>query len=155
MKKAFCILILTLFFTKIILGQSVNLIIQVNEKLVIGEISRMYLIFGSGIDARKINTDYVPGKLTLSKDAWQIINSDTPIKFSLHFDYTTYVKNNQQVANFDVDLTRQALNQSYLVLNIYDFRNKKYKNWYKSYTDKEFLAELRFPNSGMYIRVVK
>ncbi|HEX4374085.1 MAG TPA: hypothetical protein VHZ50_12345 [Puia sp.] len=155
MRKIFCFSMFLLSFARILVAQSVNLVIEVNEKIVIGEIGRMYLIFGSGVDEKKISADYVPGKLTLSQDTWKIINSDTSIKFSLHFDYTTYKKNIQQIANFYVDLSQKKLNQSYLILNIYDFRDRKYKNWYKSYTDKEFLAELRFPNSGMYIRVIK
>jgi hypothetical protein len=151
-KAALKIFLLLIFISKIDFGQSVNLVIQVNEKLIIEGIEGMYLNFGSGNNAKKIAVDYVPGKLTLNKEAWNIINADTSTKFSLHFDYYSYSNNNQQVANFYADLNWRLLNQTYLVLNIYDFRDIKYKRWYQWHTDKNFLAEFRFPNSGIYIR---
>ena len=132
-------------------AQNVNLVIQVNEKLVVGSISGMYLLLDSGPLAKQIPVSYVPGDLLISKAAWTIINSDTTNKLSLHFNYNTYLKKNEETA-FYVNLTREQLTQPYLLLNIYDFRDKKYRKWYQWHTDKNFLAELRYPNSGVYIR---
>ncbi len=86
------------------------------------------------------------------KKANSFINSNNFTKFALHFNYNTFFKGKHEVANFYVDLTQDKLKQPYLILNIYDFRNKKYKSWYQWHTEKDFLAELRFPNSGLYIR---
>jgi hypothetical protein len=132
-------------------GQNINLVIQVNEKLVIGELSRIFFVVGPDSNSVKLPVNYVPGKLTLTNEIWSAINSGESKKLWLYFDYTTYSKDKQNVANFYVDLSRELLNKSYLILNIYDFRDKKYKHWYQWHTDKKFLAELAFPGSGMYI----
>ncbi len=151
-KKIICCWIFLSLFSKIGFSQNVNLVIQVNDKLIVSELSSMYLMFGSGNEMKKILVSYVPGDLILDERAWTLIKADTSNKFSLHFDYNTFSKDNQEIANFYVDLNKDLLKQPYLILNIYDFRDKKCKHWYKWLTDKDFLAELRYPNSGIYIR---
>jgi arginine utilization protein RocB len=135
-----------------VFSQNVNLIIQVNARLVVSELSNIYLTFDSINNRQKFYATYVPGDLTLTSELWNKIKLDTSSRLFLNFNYYTYSNQNQEVANFFVELTRQALRQQYLILNIYDFRDKKYKHWYKWHTDKNFLAELVFPNSGLYIR---
>lgn len=133
-------------------GQNANVIIQVNNKLIKnGELAAMYLKCDSCSNVRKISIGYIPGDLMLDKEAWTMI--ETSNEFSLHFDYYTYSKGKQKIANFFVDLNKEILKQSYLIINIYDFRDRKYRKWYQWHTaNKEFLAELEYPNSGVYIR---
>jgi hypothetical protein len=129
------------------------MIIQVNDKLVTFDISVMHLVFENNkkeIESTQIN--YIPGKLIISDYAWGKINSDSTKKITLKFNYNTYKKNRQKIGNFQVDLTKTILEQPYVILNIYDFRNRKYKRWYQYLTEKDFLAELRYPNSGIYAR---
>jgi len=129
------------------------MIIQVNDKLVTFEISGMHLVFENNkkeIESTQIN--YIPGELIISDYAWGKINSDSTKKITLKFNYNTYKKNRQKIGNFQVDLTKTILEQPYVILNIYDFRNRKYKRWYQYLTEKDFLAELRYPNSGIYAR---
>jgi hypothetical protein len=146
------ILLIFLYSSLFAFGQNANVIIQVNNRLVNSGLAAMYLICDSCKNPKRISVDYVPGDLILDEKAWELIN-DTSNKISLHFDYYTYSKGTQKIANFFVALNRKTLNQSYLIINIYDFRDKKYKKWYQWHTtNKEFLAELMFPNSGVYIR---
>jgi len=152
MKGMVLSLLLLFSLTRTISGQNINLVIQVNEKLAISEVSHSYLVVGQDSNSVKMPVNYVPGELTLTTEIWNAINSDKSKKISLYFDYTTYSKDKQNVANFYTDLTRQQLQQPYLILNIYDFRNRRYKHWYQWHTDKDFLAELTFPGSGMYVR---
>ena len=116
------------------------------------ELSNIHIVFDSIDNRKQFEVTYVPGDLIISDLVWTKINSDTTSNFFLKFDYYTYTNNAQKITNFFVELTRFELKQPYLILNIYDFRNKKYKHWYKWLTDKEFLSEFRFPNSGIYIR---
>jgi hypothetical protein len=44
------------------------------------------------------------------------------------------------------------MKQPYLILNIYDFRDKKYSAWYQNDRKQEFVSELVYPNSGILIR---
>jgi hypothetical protein len=151
MNKIFIIGIFLLSLSKIGFNQNINLIIQVNDKLVESGISA-YLVFGFGNETKRILVSYVPGELILDEKAWALINSDTLNKFSLKCYYTIYSKDNEESFNFYVDLNKKLLMQPYLILNIYDFQDKKYRRWYSWHTDKDFLAELRFPNSGIYVR---
>jgi hypothetical protein len=144
------ILIISLMTTA--LSQNVNLIIQVNEKIAVTELANIHIVFDSVDNRKQFDVNYVPGELIISDYVWTKINSDSASKFFLKFDYYTYTKDEQKIANFFVELTRFELKQPYLILNIYDFRDKKYKHWYQWITDKEFLSEFRFPNSGIYIR---
>ena len=150
MKNA--IILPLLLLTKILFAQSVNLIIQVNDKLIIDGLSRMYLRFDSTIEAKTIQVGYVPGELTLPEEIWKTINSDSSLRFSLHFDYNTFVGDKHQIESFYAELSPNILKERYLIVNIYDFRNRKYKRWYQWHTNEHFLAELRYPNSGLYIR---
>ena len=133
-------------------SQNVNLIIQVNEKLIVSGLTNVYFTFDSIDNSQRFGVNYVPGDLILSTELLNRINSDTSSKLFLHFDYNSYAKQNRITANFYAELSRQILAEPYLILNIYDFRDKRYRHWYKWHTDKEFLAELTFPGSGMYIR---
>ncbi len=110
------------------------------------------MVFDSVESRKPFDINYVPGDLIINDEAWNKINSDSSAKIFLKFDYNTFSKNHQKIANFFVELTRWKLKQRYLILNIYDFRDKKYKQWYQWHTDKKFLAELNFPSSGIYIR---
>jgi len=154
MKKTIYILIYFVFISKVDFGQSVNMIIQVNEKLKYEDFGSIYLTFGSNNDSKRYPAGYMPGRLTIDKDAWDILEADSSVKCTLHLDYYAYKNNAQNVTNFYVNLNLRLLVQPYLVLNIYDFRDKKYKSWYQWHTYQNFLAEFRFPNSGHYIRKV-
>jgi hypothetical protein len=133
-------------------GQDVNLIIQVNEELVHSEISDLHIKIEGDTNQSKIYVSYVPGRLMLNADAWSRLNSDTSRNFTLYFTFTTYRRGRQESVNFYVAMTRRHLNTSYLILNIYDFRSRKYRSWYQYRTKNEFLAELRFENSGIIPR---
>lgn len=146
------LLLLFLLVSNLGICQSVNLIIQVNDKLVESGFTDIHLKLIVGEEAKTISVNYVPGDLVLNLEAWNLINSDSSVKISLHFNYNGHHSNTEETAHFYVDLTRDNLKQKYLILNIYDFTNKKYKRWYQWHTKNQFLAELKFPNSGAYIR---
>jgi hypothetical protein len=146
-------LILLVVITPASLGQKkVNFIIQINERLAIDGLSGINFSFDSVDSKEKYNVEYVPGELTISDDLWTRISSDTSKRIFLKFDYNTFTGDRHDIAIFFVEMKKYHLEQQYMILNIYDFRNRKYKHWYQWHTDKHFLAELNFPNSGVYIR---
>ena len=152
MKRTIAIILTLLACAKIQFAQSVNLVIEINEKLVVEGLSAMCLRFGPDTETNKFAVEYVPGELTLNEEIWKIINNDTSARFSLHFDYSTFDKDKHQITNFHAELSPSILKQPYLILSIYDFRDKKYKRLYQWHTADNFLVELRYPNSGVYIR---
>lgn len=150
-RTLFTFILLTTLLTPM-LGQKVNLIIQVNDKLIVSGLSRFQIAFDSVNSNKLFAVSYVPGDLSIDEYLWKKINLDSNLRIFLKFDYYTYTKDDQEIANFYVELTQHKLQQRYLILNIYDLRDKKYKHWYQWHTDKPFLAELTFPGSGLYIR---
>ena len=143
---------LCLYLSRPIHSQDLNLIIQVNNELITDGISGVYLKIGSTESSEQHFVSYFPGRLKIDSSLWKEIVSDTSKKVTLYFDYATFDKNHQLTANFFADFKWYHFKQPYLILNIYDFRDKKYKHWYKWLTEKEFLAEFRYPNGPVYIR---
>lgn len=151
--KILFIFLFTIGFALVVTGQKkINFIIQVNEKLVVSGLTDIHLIFDSVNSVEKFSVDYIVGDLIISDELWSRIRSDSTRSFFLKFNYNTFDKNRHKVANFFVELKAFHLQQPYILLNIYDFRNKNYRRWYQWHTDKDFLAELNFPNSGVYIQ---
>lgn len=143
----------TLLFVNFSFSQNPNVILQVNGKILNGEISNLYLQFGQGKDVKRIPIDYYPGDLILNELALSFITSDTINKFHLHFDYNTFKKDDHQIANFDIELNQRILKQPYLIIDVFDFRDKNYKHWYQYITKENYLPQLIYPNSGIYIRM--
>jgi len=138
--------------SKLTVGQDINLIIQVNERLEQSNFSNIYVTLDTIVNHRKYMVDYIPGNLKLSSDLLKILETDSSKSIMLHFTYNTYKKDNHQTQHFFAPLTPNQMRQSYLILNIYDFRDKKYKTWYQKNKKQEFVSELSYPNSGILIR---
>ena len=152
MKKT--ITILLILFSLSLFSQNINVIIQVNERtLMDGEVSNLYIKLENN-DTLYRSINYYPGDLILSKELLQKINDDSIPKLKLHFDYYTYKKGNQEIANFDIELNKGLLNQRYLIIDVYDFRDKKYKKWYQQYTKENYIVQLIYPQFGYYIRMI-
>jgi len=153
MKAVFIFLIVFLGFVFCGKCQNFNVIIEVNDKLITyGGFYDFRFEIKQGDSLLTVPATYVPGNLSIPIDIWKSIDSALGKKVSLRFNYSTYSKGDQDIANFDIDLTFGLLKQPYLIINIFDFRDKKYKHWYQWHTDKSFIAQLDYPGSGILIR---
>ena len=152
MKIKFIILI---FFgiAKSLFGQNVNLIIEVNQRLVIGEIGGAYLNFENkdGTESKNL-VGYYPGELVLEPEVWEKINSKSTKKISLTFDFYGLKGRYHNSVKFEIEIQKYQFNQRYLILRIYDFRESKFKKQYGCLTDKEYIAELNFPQGGILVK---
>jgi hypothetical protein len=152
MKKTLYIFLLFLI-TNLCFSQNVNFIIQVNDRLLnFGEVSNLYIIIGEENSAKKYYVNYYPGDLILNEEIRSEINLNKQSKIYLHFDYYTYKNDKQDIANFDIELNYDLLQKPYLIANVFDFRDKKYRHWYQWLTKENYLVQLTYPNSGLYIR---
>ena len=148
---------LTFFFLLIIIitgfGQNLNMVIEVNDRLVISEISGAYLNFENlnGIKSRNL-VDYHPGELILQPEVFNKINSQLIKKITLTFDYNTFEGNKHQIENFGIEMKKYHFNKRYLILKIYDFRERKFRKQYSCLTNEKYIAELNFPQSGILVR---
>lgn len=143
--------ILLLVCVNTLFAQNINVILQVNGKTLNGEVANLYMQIGEKPDNEKFQLSYYPGDLIVPEVVWSKIQTDTVNKFSLHFDYYTYKRGKQEVANFDVALTRNQLKQKYLIIDVYDFRDRKYKRRYQYITKKNYLVQLIYPQCGYYV----
>ncbi len=131
-------------------SQSGNIIIQINDILLTSEIT--VLNVKTELSPYTFSAEYIPGKLTLSEKAWEIIKNDSVGNFKLSFNYQTFKRKKVKSKNFTIELSKYQLTKNYLIINIYDFRNRKYRKWYGPYTTKEYLIELIYPNGPFYPR---
>lgn len=129
----------------------VNLIIQINDKLIMEGLQEIYIKTDS-MESERIYVNYVPGDLIFTDSVYNLLNSENIESFKLYFGYATHDKRKSEYAYFNVRLSKNTFSLPYLILNVYDFRDKKYKKWYQSHTKEDFLVEQIFPSSGIYIR---
>jgi hypothetical protein len=149
MKKS--LIIFFLFSHLFCFSQSSNLIIQVNGKIITNDFSNVYLKFDLDGNSKQINVDYIPGNLKLTEEAWSIIRNEPEKKFFLNVDYYTYEKGKQKIAKFELELTKYLIERSYLIADIYDFRDKSYKRKYQYLTDKNYLVQFYYrPDNGVH-----
>ena len=114
-----------------------------------GEITALYLV--SGEDKYYVN--YYPGDLIFNEVVWAKIQSDTLKKFHLRFTYNNFKKNKQETKDFDIELNTELFKQPYLIVNIYDFRDKRYRKWYQYLTKENYLVEINCPNCAHKARM--
>ncbi|TDO70030.1 hypothetical protein EV143_112109 [Flavobacterium chryseum] len=133
------------------LSQNVNLILQVNGKIIMPQFINVYFLINTEEGIKKIHEEYVPGDLKFNEETWTIIKSQPDKKISLQIEYFTYKKGKQEIANFDLDVTKYLIDQKYLIADIYDFRDKSYKHKYQYITDKNYLVQFYYrPENGVH-----
>ena len=149
-KNLLLIIIISLYFKGF--GQNLNMVIDVNNKLVTSEIGNLYLNFEYNDEtSERVNIGYHPGELILQNDSWQKIKSEKIKKTSLVFDYYTYKNGKQKIAHFEVEMKKYHFEKTYLVLHIYDFRERKYRKKYSCLTSDNYITEFNFPQSGILV----
>ena len=132
--------------------QNLNMIIEVNDRLITSEIAGIYLSF-KYTDGTKIHSqiNYHPGELILNENLWNKIKSDSLNEITLKFNYYTYKRGNQDIANFEFKMSKFLFERQYLILRVYDFRERKYRKKYGCLTDEDYIYEFNFPQGGILI----
>lgn len=128
----------------------VNCIILVNNELATHGFSNVYLTFGDA-NGVKHHVDYIPGELQIPDSTFVKLPTGERATATLHLSYNTFVNDKHMIENWSTELSAFLLKQPYLILKIYDFKNKAFRKMYGKYTDKSYLTEWRFPNSGVLI----
>jgi hypothetical protein len=144
------LLIMLTSATTLVFGQDVkiNLVILRNEKLAIDQISAFEFTVTKGESVHRIDADYIPGELSLSKENFDRLVSDSTAGVRLLFNLNTFDKQKHYVLNVKNDFPLGLLSREYLVLNVFDFRDKKYRQRYGYLTKDNFISEFSFPGSG-------
>ena len=133
-------------------GQNLNMVIDVNDRLVTSEIAGTYLNFEYKDGTKdQILIGYHPGELILENDSWEKIKSEKTKKITLTFNYYTYKRGNQKIASFEVEIEKYHFYKRYLILHVYDFRERKYRKKYGCLTDAEYIIDFNYPQGGILI----
>jgi hypothetical protein len=145
-------LYLLAFITQFGQAQNLNMVIEVNERLVESGITSAYLNFEAvdGTTSKNL-VSYYPGELVLEPEDWQKINSELTKEIILSFNYTDYSKKRDTSLNIKVGIQKEHFEMPYLILRIYDFKNKKFKKRYSCLTDKDFIAEFGCQGCGVLV----
>tara|TARA_R110000868_G_scaffold239740_3_gene494216 strand:- start:46 stop:444 length:399 start_codon:yes stop_codon:yes gene_type:complete len=120
----------------------------VNGQIVNGEISNLYLTNTTLAVKEFIN--YYPGELIIEDSIYQSLVADS-LNFNLHFDYNTFTVHEHLIRNFECELNIKLFHYPYLIIDFFDFNDPDYKAKYEDYTDKDFLVQFTFPESGIWI----
>ena len=143
-------LLLLVGFAKIGFAQNLNMVIQVNDKLVTSEITGVYLNFQNqdGTISKNL-VGYRPGELVLKPEDWKDINSESTKKITLSFNYYPVDLNHRYKHKFSVEIQKQDFERPSLILNVYNLTIKKFKKRYGCLTDESYITELVYPNSEL------
>ncbi len=152
MKLKLLILIMIFGLSNNGFSQNLNMIIEVNDRLITYEIAGIFLSFEYN-NGTKTHTqiNYHPGELVLNDYLWKQIKSDSLKEITLKFDYYTYKRGNQDIANFKFKMSKFLFERKYLILRVYDFRERKFRRKYGCLTDEEYISEFNFPQGGILI----
>tara|TARA_R110000744_G_scaffold352745_2_gene458986 strand:+ start:890 stop:1351 length:462 start_codon:yes stop_codon:yes gene_type:complete len=132
-------------------GQNLNMVIDVNNNLLVTMVGGD-LIF-EDIDGKKerIPVGYHPGELLLDEKMWQRIKSDSIQKIKLTFQYNTFKGEKQKITHFEAEMEKHHFERRYLILHIYDFREKKYRKKYGCLTDAKYISDFNYPQGGILV----
>jgi hypothetical protein len=136
--------------TTFVFGQDVkaNLVILRNEKLVIEEISAFRFTVIKNNLVTSVSADYIPGELRLTREDFDRLVSDSVATIQLRFDLNSFRGSRHHILNVNTDFKTGLFQQEYLILNVFDFCDKKYKKRFGYLTKGDFISEFSFPGSG-------
>lgn len=130
----------------------VNLIIKLNDKLLEDGVSNTHLAIEADKDRYDVEVQYYTGDLILPADVMMILNRDSIKSITFMFDISTFNRGKQNVLNIKTKFPKYLITQPYIILNVFDLRDKRNKKQLGHVTKENILCEYNFPGSGLYIR---
>lgn len=129
-----------------------NFIIAVDEDIALALANSTIILSQGNNNLRTIHFNYYPGNLSMNQtDYNEIMQFKGTIL--LKFDYYEYLKGQQKVMNYEIEMAKIWFEQPYLILNIYNTNKKKYRKL-ESLKGKEYTFQLKY-STGQMLRVRK
>ena len=95
---------------------------------------------------------YIPTSLKTEIEFYRIKSSlIKQKKIILSFDYYTWKRGNQEIANFEVEMEKFHFEKRYLILHVYDFREENIEKKYGCLTDEDYITDFNYPQGGILI----
>lgn len=154
MRRFSTILFLCFFVSNVSIGQSIkkklNLIILIDQKVIIGDLYQIKLYSGG----KTFSVSYEPGNLTIL-DPSNIFSKIDSLPLTLSFYYNVYNKKDLAYSySYEIPLKKAWLEQSFIILRIYNTDRKPYKKIYYPLKGLNYTFELDLP-TGSINRVTK
>jgi hypothetical protein len=150
--------VLFLFVYQVSIAQekikSFDIIIFVDEEIVTS-LSKPVIIAKEGKSVlKRIDISYHVGNLSLSAEDYYMIFSNQEKTLFIQFDYYQYSsRDKQQVYNYEIEIGKNWLKQTFVVLKIYNLDKKKYKKRFAPLSkDKNYTFELS-TSEGQMLRI--
>ena len=150
--------VLFLFVYQVSIAQekikSFDIIIFVDEEIVTS-LSKPVIIAKEGKSVlKRIDISYHVGNLSLSAEDYYMIFSNQEKTLFIQFDYYQYSsRGKQQVYNYEIEIGKNWLKQTFVVLKIYNLDKKKYKKRFAPLSkDKNYTFELS-TSEGQMLRI--
>lgn len=154
MKVILTILLLALSILKSV-GQDhkkeLDFIIVVDDNIAIGSVSQLTIKVESSGNERALLANYHPGNLSLEQADYDRLLSEDIKRIFLDFNYYEYIKGEQQIYHYQIELKKPWLKDYFNVLRIYNVNKKQYS---KVFTDKEgkgYVYELDSPSHTFHL----
>ncbi|MDC7998420.1 hypothetical protein POW22_10345 [Gilvibacter sediminis] len=128
------------------------MIIQVNGELCVSGVtnSRIAIEFLDGTKD-EIAVHYVPGNLIVTVNQLEKIQADSVSRISFLFEKPYEKGKFIEYSFFEIEMKKYHFKKDYLILHIYDFKDRRYRRKYGCLTEDEFIYEFEFRGSGTLI----
>lgn len=140
-------LILALFCIGELKGQDlsrINAIICIDGEIVKKVYSpRLEVLDESGLK-KNVKFGYFPGNISIDSNDYRLLKSKD--NFSLIFSMQV---NDGDFQSYEVEAGKGWLNMDYIIVNIYNTDNKKYKNKFYPLPGQKYTYELEYPGGQM------
>ncbi|WP_340049157.1 hypothetical protein [Sphingobacterium sp. MYb382] len=140
-------LILIMFYVGELKGQNIariNAIICLDGEIVKKIYSPKLEVLDKGDLKRDIGLGYFPGNISIDSNDYRLLKSKD--SFSLIFSMQAI---GGGVQNYEVEAGKDWLNLDYIIVNIYNTDNKKYKNKLYPLPGRKYTYELEYPGGQM------
>lgn len=125
---------------------------MLNDELVVDGIANSRIAIETEKGNYKLDFSYQAGDLILTREAFDVLKSDSIKSATLMFDVYFYRKKNYELLNIKTSFSKFLMQQPYVILNIYDLRDKKNKRQLGYLTKDDYICETVFPNGGRFLR---
>jgi hypothetical protein len=131
-------------------SQDVNLIISVDGKINPGQTAvNLNYTLKSG-ETKKLELQYVPGSLKISKADFNLLQTDAMTSFSIEIRYTRICRETVKYSFFVIDdLNINLLKNDFFILYIYDLDSKGNRKIFSPLPNKNFTYEYDSPTGPM------
>ncbi len=132
-------------------AKGIDIIISIDGNIVKSIHRPKIVALDSDTGIKSVSVSYHPGDLSLDKsDLDYLLSVDDSVKLSLKFEYYQYTpQGNQNVLSYEIEMGKDWLEQTYMVLYIYNTDKKTYEGEIKPIPGRNYTFELDYPGGQM------